>query len=38
MFSRMADIYEKDTDAIKRFTTLFEPLVIFHGGMVGAMI
>jgi general secretion pathway protein F len=40
MFSRMADIYEKDTrDAIKRFTTLFEPLVILlMGVVVGAMI
>ena len=40
MFSRMADIYEKDTrDAIKRFTALFEPLVIlFMGVVVGAMI
>jgi general secretion pathway protein F len=40
MFARMADIYEKDTrDAIKRFTTLFEPLVIlFMGVVVGAMI
>ena len=40
MFSRMADIYEKDTrDAVKRFTTLFEPLVIlFMGVVVGAMI
>jgi general secretion pathway protein F len=40
MFSRMAEIYEKDTrDAIKRFTTLFEPLVIlFMGVVVGAMI
>ena len=40
MFARMADIYEKDTrDAIKRFTSLFEPLVIlFMGVLVGAMI
>jgi general secretion pathway protein F len=40
MFTRMADIYEKDTrDAIKRFTALFEPLVIlFMGVVVGAMI
>ncbi len=40
MFARMADIYEKDTrDAIKRFTALFEPLVIlFMGVVVGAMI
>ena len=40
MFARMADIYEKDTrDAVKRFTSLFEPLVIlFMGVVVGAMI
>jgi general secretion pathway protein F len=40
MFARMAEIYEKDTrDAIKRFTSLFEPLVIlFMGVVVGAMI
>ena len=40
MFARMADIYEKDTrEAIKRFTSLFEPLVIlFMGIVVGAMI
>jgi len=40
MFARMADIYEKDTrEAIKRFTTLFEPLVILLMGLVvGAMI
>jgi len=40
MFARMADIYEKDTrDAVKRFTALFEPLVIlFMGVVVGAMI
>lgn len=40
MFARMADIYEKDTrDAIKRFTALFEPLVILvMGVVVGAMI
>src|SRR5712692_6107478 len=40
MFARMAEIYEKDTrEAIKRFTSLFEPLVIlFMGVLVGAMI
>ncbi|HYM13032.1 MAG TPA: type II secretion system F family protein [Bryobacterales bacterium] len=40
MFTRMAEIYEKDTrEAIKRFTALFEPLVIlFMGVVVGAMI
>jgi type II secretory pathway component PulF len=40
MFARMADIYETDTRAaIKRFTALFEPLVILvMGVMVGALI
>jgi general secretion pathway protein F len=40
MFSRMADIYEKDTRAaIRRFTSLFEPLVILVlGVIVGALI
>lgn len=40
MFHRMADIYEKDTrEAIKRFTALFEPIVILIlGVVVGAMI
>ena len=40
MFSRMADIYETDTRAaIKRFTALFEPLIILIMGiMVGALI
>lgn len=40
MFARMADIYETDTrSAIKRFTSLFEPLVILvMGVMVGALI
>ncbi|MFN3322775.1 MAG: type II secretion system F family protein [Bryobacteraceae bacterium] len=40
MFSRMADIYETDTRAaIKRFTSLFEPLVILVMGiMVGVLI
>lgn len=40
MFARMADIYEADTrSAIKRFTSLFEPLVILvMGVLVGALI
>jgi general secretion pathway protein F len=40
MFARMADIYEADTrNAIKRFTSLFEPLIILVLGlMVGALI
>jgi general secretion pathway protein F len=40
MFHRMADIYENDTRvAIRRFTSLFEPLVILVMGLiVGAMI
>ena len=40
MFERMADIYDKDTrEAVKRFTSLFEPLVILIMGIiVGAMI
>ena len=40
MFDRMADIYETDTRAaIRRFTSLFEPLVILvMGMMVGALI
>ena len=40
MFARMADIYDKDTRAaIKRFTALFEPVVILvMGVIVGAMI
>jgi general secretion pathway protein F len=40
MFARMADIYEADTKtAIKRFTSLFEPMVIlFMGIMVGGLI
>jgi type II secretory pathway component PulF len=40
MFSRMADIYEEDTRAaIKRFTALFEPLVILTMGIVvGSLI
>lgn len=40
MFARMADIYETDTKAaIRRFTSLFEPLVILiMGVMVGGLI
>ena len=40
MFTRMADIYETETrDAIKRFTSLFEPLIILIMGIVvGALI
>ena len=40
MFGRMADIYEADTRAaIKRFTALFEPLIILVMGiMVGALV
>ncbi len=40
MFARMADIYETDTRAaIKRFTAIFEPLIILVMGiMVGALI
>jgi general secretion pathway protein F len=40
MFGRMADIYETDTRAaIKRFTALFEPLVILVMGiLVGILI
>ena len=40
MFDRMADIFDKDTrEAVKRFTALFEPVVIlFMGVIVGAMI
>ncbi|MCC6537413.1 MAG: type II secretion system F family protein [Bryobacterales bacterium] len=40
MFTRMADIYETETrDAIKRFTALFEPLIILIMGIVvGALI
>lgn len=40
MFARMAEIYETDTRAsIKRFTSLFEPLVILVMGiLVGALI
>jgi len=40
MFARMAEIYEADTcAAIKRFTAIFEPMVILvMGVMVGALI
>ncbi|HTS27405.1 MAG TPA: type II secretion system F family protein [Bryobacteraceae bacterium] len=40
MFARMADIYETDTRAsIKRFTSVFEPIVILIMGiLVGSMI
>jgi general secretion pathway protein F len=40
MFARMADIYEADTrSAIKRFTAIFEPLVILIMGIVvGSLI
>lgn len=40
MFSRMAEIYENDTrSAIKRFTSVFEPIVILlMGVMLGGLI
>jgi len=40
MFTRMADIYENDTrSAIKRFTSIFEPLVILvMGVLLGGLI
>jgi general secretion pathway protein F len=40
MFAQMADIYETDTRAaIKRFTSLFEPLIILIMGLlVGALV
>ena len=40
MFARMADIYENDTrDSIRRFTSIFEPIVILvMGVMVGGLI
>jgi general secretion pathway protein F len=40
MFSRMADIYDTDTRAaIKRFTAIFEPVIILTMGiLVGALI
>jgi general secretion pathway protein F len=40
MFARMAEIYENETrTAIRRFTALFEPVVILTLGIiVGALI
>jgi general secretion pathway protein F len=40
MFNRMADIYETDTRAsIKRFTSIFEPVVILvMGVLIGSLI
>jgi general secretion pathway protein F len=39
MFNRMADIYESDTrSAIKRFTSLFEPLLILVMGIIIGVI
>jgi len=40
MFLRMADVYEADTRAaIRRFTSLFEPLIIlFMGLIIGALV
>jgi general secretion pathway protein F len=40
MFGRMAEIYESETrTAIRRFTSLFEPIVILLMGIVvGALI
>ena len=40
MFARMADIYEEDTRAaIRRFTAVFEPVVILvMGVIVGGLI
>lgn len=39
MFNRMADIYESDTRAaIKRFTSLFEPLLILVMGVIIGVI
>jgi general secretion pathway protein F len=39
MFARMADIYEADTRAaIKRFTSLFEPLIILVMGLVVGLL
>jgi general secretion pathway protein F len=40
MFARMADIYEEETrSSIKRFTSIFEPLVILVMGLiVGALV
>jgi general secretion pathway protein F len=39
MFARMADIYESDTRAaIKRFTALFEPLIILVMGIIVGLL
>jgi general secretion pathway protein F len=40
MFVRMADIYDADTrTAVRRFTSLFEPLIILTMGIiVGSLI
>ena len=40
MFTRMAEIYETDTRAaIRRFTAIFEPVVILvMGVLIGALI
>jgi general secretion pathway protein F len=40
MFNRMADIYDAETrSSIRRFTSLFEPLIILVMGlMVGSLI
>ncbi len=40
MFIRMADIYETETrSAIRRFTSLFEPLIILVMGLlIGTLI
>jgi general secretion pathway protein F len=40
MFARMADIYDTDTrDAIRRFTSLFEPVIILTMGiLIGTLI
>ena len=40
MFTRMADIYDTDTRAaIRRFTSVFEPVVILVMGLlIGALI
>jgi general secretion pathway protein F len=40
MFTRMADIYDAETrTAIRRFTSLFEPLIILVMGlMIGTLI
>lgn len=40
MFLRMADVYEADTRAaIRRFTSLFEPIIILVMGLIiGALV